>query len=405
MNQKLKTPFSNLLPPLTTDEFSSLESDINAVGVWNPILIDEEGNILDGHHRFRIMPDAPRKIIHGLSHQQKQAFVFRSNFARRNLSPEQKKEALQQMKQLAKNLRQSDPKRWTQSKVAKLFGIDRSTVSLWFGCNGHNVSAHDMSRPDARIKIQPKARQAIVDRCKNGSNVSQVAADYGVSEKQIRRIKAQGRREEVKREERETAAKRLRSDNGIFHLDFREANLAAESVDLIFTDPPYDADGVQLFADLGKFADRVLRPGGWLLSCSGQAHLHQVMRVLDESKLNYGWTFCCLLNGSQTQFWKHKLWIGWKPIIGWYKGKNPAAWGWFTDVASGKREKDLHEWQLPESVAAYFIEHLCPNGGTVCDPFAGSGTSLVAAKKCGLHWIGYEIDEEAVETARIRLND
>jgi site-specific DNA-methyltransferase (adenine-specific) len=41
--------------------------------------------------------------------------------------------------------------------------------------------------------------------------------------------------------------------------------------------------------------------------------------------------------------------------------------------------------------------------GFVCDPFAGSGTTLAAAKRLGRRWIGFEIDEAHVQTARGRL--
>ena len=51
MDTLLKTPFSELLPPLSSEEFAALKADIKKDGVLNPILVDEEGNILDGAHR------------------------------------------------------------------------------------------------------------------------------------------------------------------------------------------------------------------------------------------------------------------------------------------------------------------------------------------------------------------
>ena len=401
---QLQTPFANLLPPLTTDEFAALKADIKAHGVLHPISIDEDGNILDGHHRFKIRPDAPRKLIRGLSEGEKQAFVFRSNFTRRNLSPAQKEEARRQMKQIAANFRNSEPKRWTQANVASLFGVARETVRDWFSSNGHNGGSANMSHPDARIKIQPKARSGIVSDHDNGKSVAQIAADFGVSTKHIHRIIAQGKTDQSKREERETAALKIQSNVGIFHLDFRDADLADESVDLVFTDPPYGADAVPLYADLGKFANRVLRPGGWLLCYAGQAYLDRVFKVLGESGLTYGWTCSVQHSSGSTQFHPLKIRIGWKPVIAWYKPKLNVTWEYFSDVCSGGREKGNHEWQQAEAEAIHFIKHLCPRNGTVCDPFAGSGTSLAAAKQCGLRWIGYETDEHHVETARIRLN-
>ena len=38
------------------------------------------------------------------------------------------------------------------------------------------------------------------------------------------------------------------------------------------------------------------------------------------------------------------------------------------------------------------------------DPFMGSGTTAVACKRLGLHYIGFEISEEFCEVARDRVN-
>ena len=46
-----------------------------------------------------------------------------------------------------------------------------------------------------------------------------------------------------------------------------------------------------------------------------------------------------------------------------------------------------------------------PTGGLVYDPFIGSGTTAVACKKLGLHYIGSEISEKQVEWANQRLEE
>ncbi|HKU27396.1 MAG TPA: site-specific DNA-methyltransferase, partial [Candidatus Sulfotelmatobacter sp.] len=49
------------------------------------------------------------------------------------------------------------------------------------------------------------------------------------------------------------------------------------------------------------------------------------------------------------------------------------------------------------------VMRLAPEGGVVCDPFAGSGTLLVAAKEAGLGWVGCEVNDVYYGIAMTRL--
>jgi site-specific DNA-methyltransferase (adenine-specific) len=49
------------------------------------------------------------------------------------------------------------------------------------------------------------------------------------------------------------------------------------------------------------------------------------------------------------------------------------------------------------------IEAFCPAGGLVLDPFAGSGSTLVAAKETGRQYLGIELDRRHWATAQRRL--
>lgn len=51
------------------------------------------------------------------------------------------------------------------------------------------------------------------------------------------------------------------------------------------------------------------------------------------------------------------------------------------------------------------IRTSCPPGGLVIDLFAGSGSGAIAARNCGRTYIGFEIDPEMAEKARVRLAD
>lgn len=61
--------------------------------------------------------------------------------------------------------------------------------------------------------------------------------------------------------------------------DFREVckQLAHKSIDMIFTDPPYALEYLPLYLELGKVANRVLKPGGSLVAYVGGYALPQLI--------------------------------------------------------------------------------------------------------------------------------
>ncbi len=65
----------------------------------------------------------------------------------------------------------------------------------------------------------------------------------------------------------------------------------------------------------------------------------------------------------------------------------------------------LHTAVMPEGLATFFMKAACPPGGVVVDPFAGSGTTVVVARRHGRKSGGIELHEQYVTVARDRLAD
>lgn len=79
-----------LFPNLTADEFEALTADIRERGVMVPVELDDEGAILDGHHRAQIADslgiDYPTVVRSGWTEDQKLVHVVALNAHRRHLT-------------------------------------------------------------------------------------------------------------------------------------------------------------------------------------------------------------------------------------------------------------------------------------------------------------------------------
>lgn len=66
-------------------------------------------------------------------------------------------------------------------------------------------------------------------------------------------------------------------------------------------------------------------------------------------------------------------------------------------------EGGLHPTQKPVRLMQALIELTTQPGQIVLDPFAGSGSTLVAARHLNRHFVGFDISKQYVETCRSRL--
>ena len=64
---------------------------------------------------------------------------------------------------------------------------------------------------------------------------------------------------------------------------------------------------------------------------------------------------------------------------------------------------NFHCTTKPLSLMRWLIKLITPPGGIILDPFAGSGSTCVAAEQLGFQWIGIEMEHEYVEISRLRI--
>jgi ParB-like chromosome segregation protein Spo0J len=405
----LNTPYTDLLPPLSTDELEALRNDIAAHGVLSPVVIDEDGNILDGHHRYKIDPTAPTTTIAELSEVEKLAYIYRSNFARRNLSPEQKARKHKQMKEVARRL--NDEGR-TQEEIGALLGVAQNTASVWLN-NISNINDDNTykTHTDQRIKLKKEHIEEIVERVDAGETQAQVGADFGISQARVSQtVNREHKKQENKQAAEQMAAKAIvetqkagLEPNTIKVCDIYDLELPADCADLIFTDPPYHDEYIELYARLAVVAAHALKPGAYLMTYAGKMYLPQLITILGVH-LEYVWTYCVFQPDNNQRVMVNNIFEAWRPILCFKKPGETLVKGWQPDAIKGTRNKDYHEWQQQIEPALKYIEAYTPVGGLVVDPFIGGGTTAAASKQLARHYAGFDKDEDTVSVALGRVS-
>jgi len=79
---------------------------------------------------------------------------------------------------------------------------------------------------------------------------------------------------------------------------------------------------------------------------------------------------------------------------------------WYFPRVAGtfKERAGFHGCQMPEQLLGRIVRCCSNAGDLVLDPFSGSGTTLVVAKKLGRRWLGFELSEEYVRNATSRID-
>lgn len=97
---------------------------------------------------------------------------------------------------------------------------------------------------------------------------------------------------------------------------------------------------------------------------------------------------------------------GYRPLASFRHGDSGGASRFFYCAKASKRDRgngNKHPTVKPTALMQWLVRLVTPPGGTVLDPFAGSGTTLVAAKAEGFRAVGIEREAEYVEIIKARV--
>lgn len=364
----------------------ALRDDIAKRGVLVPIDVDEDGNVLDGHHRKRFADelglDCPEIVREGLDEADKVEHALRMNLLRRHLGPVEWANAFR--------------------KLAEARGIR-------VGSGRQGGKTDTLAVLSAELGVAPRTARRRLRLAERLAGHPDLAGRVDRGELEASRAE-QLARERAFEERRANAdpppVTRLGNGIDIRHGPFQEvlADVADASVDLVLTDPPWQWDEatLALWDDLGVFADSVLRPGRALVAYSGSGCLAEAMERLSRH-LTYTWSGALVLPGRHNEVRAVMARDASTPIVFFSKGRYVPRHWFMNTLSSPGAEKDAHPWQKPLGNVAYYLQQFSEPGELVCDPFLGGGTTAVAAQQEGRRFIGSDVDPGAVQVTLERL--
>ena len=374
------------IPMMNPEELGRLKDDIKANGLLEPIVL-YEGKILDGRNRYLACIEVgiePRYIQYEGDAPVQYAI---SKINRRNLNAGQLAFiALKYKPLLEEEAKKRSGMRTDLCEPVHTGSMGRASdkAGELLGVTGRYVSYAE--------EVKEKAPEL----------VPQVLSGEMPLTKAIQEVKNQEKLE--KRKEAITKASTITLPY-LSNIKFQDAQIEPDSIDLILTDPPYGIEYKQDWIDLAEFAQRTLRPSGFLISYFGQINLPIYMDILAE-RLNYYWTFALIHNGNKQLINPRNIFCGWKPILVYQKPPFAKIDKSIEDIIIGSgREKDMHDWQQGLNEIEPLISAFTIEGEIIADPFAGSGTIIIAALRNNRKTIGFEIDEETYLIAKSRIED
>jgi 16S rRNA G966 N2-methylase RsmD len=390
----------DLIPALLPEEYELLRSSIIAEGCRDAILV-WNGMIVDGHNRYRICTEC------GIEYETKEMafdnrqdailWILRNQLGRRNINAWQRSQIALKM----------EPMIAEKAKQQQLSTLKQNTTVL--------PTLTKRTDPiDTRSEIATIANVSTGTMAKV-KKIINTATPETIQKLNAGEITINQAYKDVKREERKADIEKQRDlmqeigQTKESDIDFRLGDfftvlddIPDGTLDCIITDPPYPREYLPQWLRLAEFAAKKLKPGGFCIAYSGQMYLPDVMSFMGEH-LDYYWTFAVYHEGNTQIVNGVNLMCRWKPVLIFQNGKSKLKNTFQDYFISESREKDGHDWQQSLSGVNYLVEMFTEVNDLICDPFAGSGTTIKSAQAKCRRIIAAEIDERTYNIAKAGL--
>lgn len=400
--------FKNIIPPLSADEYNQLEQNILRDGIREPLVMWGD-TLIDGHNRLSIAQK------HGIDYKTvsmcfpdddaAKKWIIINQFGRRNLSLFERARLALELKPIiaekAKEQQLSTLKQNTvsQNSVERAKPIDtQKELAAIAGVSHDTIAKVERIEADASDKIKAQVKAGAL-------SINQAYQAVRLNDKKQEIIESQ-------------AAIAAQSVGGVpvVHLADCMGFDLGEQIDLLLTDPPYSTDvpNIERFVERWLYGalDKV-KPTGFAYIFIG-AYPGELKAYLNVDTPKH-------ITLEQVLVWTYKNTLGNNPkgrykqnyqAILFYRGIDApdldcplTTEQWAVqeiNAPDGRQGDRYHAWQKPMEIAERFIRHSTKPGDLVFDPFACTGTFVLAAAKLGRRGIGCEIDRDNLQIAKSR---
>ena len=430
--------YPSLLPSIDKEDYEILKEDIMKNGIDTALVINNDNVLLDGYTRLRIakeigLKEVPCIIKHFNDRLEEEVFILRTNLKRRHLDTAQKYEILLKIME-----KEQEISRKRSLMNLKPFRDGNNNDNSNNNNNNNNNSNNDDNDNNSN---NIASDTEWLPRRHSGGVRERLAKKYHVSTKTISKIKQikEATKNDIeiarlwqealqKKRSIDSVYRRLKEKEAranvkpiieegkvkiedlanvtIFYGEFQEVlkSIPDNSIDLIFTDPPYSEKYLDLVKDLFLLASRLLKPSGYLAIMYGQNHMDKFFKVFENcndngnGKLRYYWTIAMHMPDGQELFYMKNAVIRWKPIFIFQKEPFTVLEHRFEDyISRPKPDKSVHEWKQDIESAMYVINTFSKEGDVVLDPMVGAGTTIEASLMLNRRCIAVEKDNELYE--------
>ena len=400
-----------LLPELPSWEYHALKESIRRHGVLLPVIKDDKGKTIDGHHRERAcrelgIADYPIITLHGLTEDQKRDHALLLNLVRRKVTRRQLREII------AAELRRTPD--ISSNWLAEILGTSDKTVEA---VREHLIGTSEIPKcqthrgKDGR---QQRVTRVVTFRSKDAERAREAIAALGddvpARPIELRLIERRARKKEKLEEINERLAQ-PRADDSIrlFHCPFQDLERVADiqpgSVNLVLTDIPYGREFLPQLPDLAASRPSESSKMGIFCCYSGVAFLDHVSTGLyRESDLPSRRLLLVVGRWARppASLMRHPGHAG-RHLL--ERGvANREAVGTTTTDATVRSKTSIPGRRCYADME-HWVESFTGPDDLVCDPLAGSFTAAVACEKMARRFVGCDQEERNVLVGQRRLRE